>query len=222
MLGHRGCRLGLTRPEIYDVQLRALAEAACAQIAAGARVAPQVLFPMVSAQRELEMLCSRAHAVIQEVARKARCPLEIPLGSMVETPRAALLAAPLASMAGHLSFGTNDLTQTVFGLSRDDAGELLELYERRGILAADPFEVLDTGVGELVRLAVRRARSSRPGVILGICGEQGADPRAVLFAHREGIDYVSCSPYRVPIVRLLAAQAAILEPEAIGRTQRAR
>ena len=205
MLGHRGCRLGITWPEIYEMQARAIFEAA-----AETGAAPEIMVPLVAVGAELE----RIKAVIDEtagtVAAETGRALDYTVGTMIELPRAALRAAEIASAAEFFSFGTNDLTQTAFGISRDDAGSFLGAYRESGILASDPFETLDIdGVGELVRIAAERGRVARPDLKLGICGEHGGDPASVAFCHAIGLDYVSCSPYRVPIARLAAAQAAL-------------
>ena len=211
MLGHRGCRLGITYPEIYEMQATAIFEAAAIVIKEGqGGVSPEIMLPLIATRKELDIL----KAMIDRVGRQVmdRTGIEIPylVGTMIELPRAALCAGEIAETAEFFSFGTNDLTQTVFGLSRDDAASFLGAYQRLGIFEHDPFVTLDpVGVGELVRLAVERGRGSRPGLKLGICGEHGGDPASIRFCHEVGLDYVSCSPYRVPIARLAAAQAAL-------------
>jgi pyruvate,orthophosphate dikinase len=211
MLGHRGCRLGITFPEIYEMQVRALFEAAAAEAAAGRPVRPEVMIPLVGAERELETLVERLGAVARETLEAAGArAVPVVFGTMIEVPRAALRAERIARTAEFFSFGTNDLTQMTFGYSRDDAGSFLPHYVEHGILPDDPFQTLDVeGVGELVRTAVERGRSARPDLKVGICGEHGGDPRSVAFCHEAGLDYVSCSPYRVPVARLAAARAAL-------------
>jgi pyruvate,orthophosphate dikinase len=210
MLGHRGCRLAITYPEIYAMQVRAITEATCQLQREHVDAKPEIMIPLVGHVRELEILRREALAVINEVARSYDQTHRIPIGTMIELPRAALTADEIAGEADFFSFGTNDLTQTVFGLSRDDAGKFLPAYEERGILPIDPFVSLDrVGVGELIRLAVERGRSRRRNLKVGICGEHGGDPDSVMFCHENGLDYVSCSPYRVPIARLAAAHAAL-------------
>jgi pyruvate, orthophosphate dikinase len=210
MLGHRGCRLGITYPEITEMQGRAILEAAVRAMRRGITVKPEIMIPLVSTVKEFD----NQRAIIEEVAERVlggmgeRIPYLI--GTMIELPRAALTAAQIAQSAEFFSFGTNDLTQTTMGLSRDDAGRFLPSYIDRGILADDPFQVLDTeGVGRLVRMAVEDGRKVRPKIKLGICGEHGGEPRSISFCHSLGLDYVSCSPFRVPIARLAAAHAAL-------------
>jgi len=210
MLGHRGCRLGITYPEIYAVQVRAIIEAACDCEERGIKTQPEIMIPLVCDARELailrEVVDSTARQVQKECGRKVRYSV----GTMIEVPRAAMQAGPIAQGADFFSFGTNDLTQTVLALSRDDAGRFLPTYVEKGIFAKDPFVTLDLpGVGALIRSAVHDARVVKPSLKLGICGEHGGDPASVLFCHEIGLDYVSCSPFRVPIARLAAAQAAL-------------
>ena len=211
MLGHRGCRLGITYPEIYEIQMRAVFEAALdvgAEL--GAPVRPEIMLPLIATRGEFDMLRAGIDRVADALAAERGARPVYLLGTMIELPRAALRAGEIAEGAEFFSFGTNDLTQTTFGISRDDAGGFLDEYLRHGILAGDPFVSLDTeGVGELVRIAAERGRETRPDLKLGICGEHGGDPVSVAFCHRVGLDYVSCSPYRVPIARLAAAQAAL-------------
>ena len=212
MLGHRGCRLGITWPEIYEMQARAIFEAA-----AETGAEPEVMVPLVAAGSELERIGAVIDRTAAMVAEETGRALAYSTGTMIELPRAALRAAEIAAAAEFFSFGTNDLTQTAFGISRDDAGSFLGAYRDSGILANDPFETLDIeGVGELVRLAAERGRAARPDLKLGICGEHGGDPASVAFCHEIGLDYVSCSPYRVPIARLAAAQAALTAGEGGG------
>jgi pyruvate,orthophosphate dikinase len=210
MLGHRGCRLGITYPEITEMQARAILEAAVRAMRRGINVKPEIMIPLVSTVKEFD----NQRAVIEEVAERVLGGMgeKIPylIGTMIELPRAALTAAQIAESAEFFSFGTNDLTQTTLGLSRDDAGRFLPSYIDRGILADDPFQVLDTeGVGRLVGIAVEDGRRVRPNIKLGICGEHGGEPRSIAFCHSLGLDYVSCSPFRVPIARLAAAHAAL-------------
>ncbi len=212
MLGHRGCRLGITWPEIYEMQARAIFEAA-----AETGAEPEVMVPLVAAGSELERIGAVIDRTAAMVAEETGRALAYSTGTMIELPRAALRAAEIAAAAEFFSFGTNDLTQTAFGISRDDAGSFLGAYRDSGILANDPFETLDIeGVGELVRLAAERGRATRPDLKLGICGEHGGDPASVAFCHEIGLDYVSCSPYRVPVARLAAAQAALAAGEESG------
>ena len=211
MLGLRGCRLGILFPEIYEMQARAIFEAAL-DVAArtGRTVVPEVMIPLILAARELELIKERVDAVAAEVSAARGEELDYQVGTMIELPRAALRAGEIAAFAEFFSFGTNDLTQMTLGLSRDDSGKFLEPYIRAEIFHGDPFQTLDaSGVGELVQLAAERGRAARPALKLGICGEHGGDPASVAFCERVGLDYVSCSPYRVPIARLAAAQAVL-------------
>ncbi len=208
MLGHRGCRLGITYPEIYEMQVEAIFEAAVNVRAEGVNPLPEIMIPLVGAEREFSDL----KAMINRVAVAVGGAIDYLVGTMIEIPRAALLADQIAGEAEFFSFGTNDLTQLTFGYSRDDAGKFLPEYVAQGILADDPFQSLDQeGTGQLVRLGTERGRSTRPQLKVGICGEHGGDPSSVGFCHEVGLDYVSCSPYRVPIARLAAAQAALAE-----------
>ena len=211
MLGHRGCRLGITFPEIYEMQARAIFEAACEVAAAtGEAPVPEVMVPLVVARRELEILRALIDRVAEDVFAEQGRRVEYLVGSMIELPRAALMAGEIAQEARFFSFGTNDLTQTALGLSRDDAGRFLGAYADKGIFPRDPFVSLDIeGVGELVRIAAERGRAARSDIKLGICGEHGGDPASIAFCEGLGLDYVSASPYRVPIARLAAAQAAL-------------
>ena len=210
MLGHRGCRLGISYPEITEMQGRAILEAAVRAMRRGIRVRPEIMIPLVSTVKEFE----HQRAVIEDVANRVLGgmgeKISYLIGTMIELPRAALTAAEIARSAEFFSFGTNDLTQTTMGLSRDDAGRFLPSYIDRGIFVDDPFQVLDTeGVGKLVSMAVEEGRRVRPDIKLGICGEHGGEPRSIAFCHSLGLDYVSCSPFRVPIARLAAAHAAL-------------
>ncbi|MXO61652.1 pyruvate, phosphate dikinase [Qipengyuania oceanensis] len=211
MLGHRGCRLGITYPEIYEMQARAIFEAAC-EVASesGESVVPEIMIPLVATKRELELLKALVDRVAQEVFADTGTSVDYLVGTMIELPRAALMAGEIAEEASFFSFGTNDLTQTTLGVSRDDAGRFLNAYVDKGIFARDPFVSLDIdGVGQLVSLAAERGRATRPDIKLGICGEHGGDPASIRFCEQTGLDYVSASPYRVPIARLAAAQAAL-------------
>ncbi|MGI9377827.1 MAG: pyruvate, phosphate dikinase [Tsuneonella suprasediminis] len=213
MLGHRGCRLGITYPEIYEMQARAIFEAACdVADASGEAPVPEVMIPLVSTRREVELMKALVDKTAGEVFAEKGRTLEYLVGTMIELPRAALMAGEIAEQATFFSFGTNDLTQTTLGVSRDDAGRFLSTYVDKGIFARDPFVSLDVdGVGQLVQLAAERGRATRPAIKLGICGEHGGDPASIAFCEEVGLDYVSASPYRVPIARLAAAQAALRE-----------
>ena len=211
MLGHRGCRLGISYPEIYEMQARAIFEAA-AEIGRKTHKAPvpEIMIPLVATKRELEITRAMVDRVAQEVFAEGGYHVVYSVGTMIELPRAALTADAIATVADFFSFGTNDLTQTTFGLSRDDAGKFLPLYIEKGIFPKDPFVSIDPdGVGALVRIAVEKGRSVKPDIKLGICGEHGGDPSSIHFCESVGLDYVSCSPYRVPVARLAAAQAAL-------------
>ena len=216
MLGHRGCRLGISYPEIYEMQARAVFEAAAD--AGGAQpVELEIMIPLVVGRRELDILKAAIERVHDAVEAETGAGVAYTIGTMIELPRAALRAGEIAESASFFSFGTNDLTQTAFGISRDDAASFIGDYERAGILPRDPFASLDRdGVGELVRIAAERGRERRPALKLGICGEHGGDPASIAFFEEVGLDYVSCSPYRVPVARLAAAQAAILRADADG------
>jgi pyruvate,orthophosphate dikinase len=210
MLGHRGCRLGVTYPEIYEMQARAIFEAAVEVGKTGAAPVPEIMIPLVGIKRELDITRAQIEKVAKAVFEETGTTIEYSVGTMIELPRAALTADSIAEAADFFSFGTNDLTQTVFGLSRDDAGKFLPSYVDQGILPKDPFVSIDVdGVGFLVRIAAEKGRSTKPGLKLGICGEHGGDPASITFCESVGLDYVSCSPYRVPVARLAAAQAAI-------------
>ncbi|BEH09106.1 MULTISPECIES: pyruvate, phosphate dikinase [Geobacter] len=213
MLGHRGCRLGLSFPEIYDMQVQAIMEAACELTKnEGFSIVPEIMIPLVGVVTELARLRENTVRVCEEVIAACGVKVEYLIGTMIELPRAALTADEIAREAEFFSFGTNDLTQTTFGLSRDDAGKFLPFYVESGLLEEDPFVSLDqNGVGQLVKVAVEKGRATRPGIKLGICGEHGGDPSSVIFCHRIGLDYVSCSPFRVPIARLAAAHAVLVE-----------
>ena len=212
MLGHRGCRLSVTYPEILEMQVRAITEAAILCKGKKIEAHPEIMIPLVGTAAELKMLRDLAEETIASTiaAKKFKGKLDISIGTMIEIPRAALTADQVAEHADFFSFGTNDLTQMTFGYSRDDVASFLPEYRRKEILLADPFESLDTvGVGQLVEMGVTKGRSTKDDLKIGICGEHGGDPSSVDFCHRVGLNYVSCSPFRVPIARLAAAQAAI-------------
>jgi pyruvate,orthophosphate dikinase len=215
MLGHRGCRLGITYPEIYEMQAVAIFEAAAAVMReTGEAVEPEIMMPLIATKREFDILKAMVDRVAGEIGEKTGVNVPYLVGTMIELPRAALLAGKIAESAEFFSFGTNDLTQTVYGISRDDSASFLGSYQKAGIFERDPFVSIDTeGVGEMVRIAAERGRATRPGIKLGICGEHGGDPASIAFCESIGLDYVSCSAYRVPIARLAAAQAAIGERE---------
>ncbi len=207
MLGHRGCRLGVTFPEIYEMQARAIFEAALSLATAPV---PEIMIPLVATKRELELMKAVVDKAAEAVFAEAGRRIEYLVGTMIELPRAALRAGEIAEAGQFFSFGTNDLTQTTLGVSRDDAARFLSAYVEQGIYARDPFVSLDVeGVGELVQLAADRGRATRPDIKLGICGEHGGDPSSIAFCEQVGLDYVSASPYRVPIARLAAAQSAL-------------
>jgi pyruvate,orthophosphate dikinase len=210
MLGHRGCRLGISFPEITEMQARAIIQAAITCKTNGVIIFPEIMIPLVADVNEL----ARQREVVDRVARdeikKAGVTVEYSVGTMIELPRAALTADEIAEQADFFSFGTNDLTQTAFGLSRDDAGRFLPFYVSSGIFECDPFVTIDRkGVGALITIAAEKGKATRSDLKLGICGEHGGDPDSVEFCHQAGLDYVSCSPFRVPVARLAAAQAAI-------------
>ncbi|WCR12519.1 pyruvate, phosphate dikinase [Paracoccus stylophorae] len=210
MLGMRGVRLGITVPEIYDMQARAIFEATVDASRTGAPVVPEIMIPLVSAMREVELVKNRVDAVAAAVRNERHSDFTYRLGVMVETPRAALRAGDIAAHSAFLSFGTNDLTQMTYGLSRDDAGRFMGIYVGQGVYAEDPFHILDQdGVGELLLIGAQRAREQSPGITISVCGEHGGNPESIAFCHKAGFDYVSCSPFRVPVARLAGAQAAI-------------
>jgi pyruvate,orthophosphate dikinase len=222
MLGHRGCRLGITYPEITEMQARAIFEAAVQVAKKGVKVIPEVMIPLIGSVKELENQKAIVVKIAEEVLKAAGMKrLKYMVGTMIEIPRAALTADLVAKEAEFFSFGTNDLTQTAMGLSRDDYTKFSKHYEELKIFKADPFAVLDQeGVGKLVQMAVKLGRETRPDLEVGICGEHGGEPSSVEFCYRVGMNYVSCSPYRVPIARLAAAQAAITGggQSEVGRT----
>jgi pyruvate, orthophosphate dikinase len=211
MLGHRGCRLGISHPEITRMQARALFEAAC-DVAEATKRAPKVeiMIPLIATKRELDLQEAVVRAVAREVFAERKRKIPYLLGTMIELPRSALTAAEIARTAEFFSFGTNDLTQTTYGISRDDIGKFLPAYLEQKIFTDDPFATLDReGVGRLMQIACTEGRKSRPRLKLGICGEHGGDPRSIAFCHELGLEYVSCSPFRIPLARLAAAQAAL-------------
>ncbi|MBU6425469.1 MAG: pyruvate, phosphate dikinase [Rhodospirillales bacterium] len=211
MLGHRGCRLGISFPEIYEMQARAIFEAAIEVSKTAKAPVPEIMIPLISTKKELDITRAQVEATAKAVFVETGKTIEYSVGTMIELPRAALMAGEIAGAADFFSFGTNDLTQTVFGLSRDDAGKFLPTYVEKAILPKDPFVSIDIeGVGELVRIAAEKGRAVKPKLKLGICGEHGGDPASIAFCEKVGLDYVSCSPYRVPVARLAAAQAAVL------------
>jgi pyruvate,orthophosphate dikinase len=224
MLGHRGCRLGVTYPDIYRMQVRAITEAACVVDAEGISVLPEIMIPLVSHHGELARLRAQAEAVIEEVRSQfAGSGVRPSIGTMIEVPRACLTADVIAREADFFSFGTNDLTQMGYALSRDDSGKFLPDYVDAGILEDDPFVSIDEeGIGELVKMGAEKGRATKPNLKLGICGEHGGDPKSVKFFARIGLDYVSCSPFRVPAARLAAAQAAIEAIQATEPSKRSR
>ncbi len=212
MLGHRGCRLAIAYPEICEMQARAIFEAQAEIMKEGKKAFPEVMVPLVSLKKELQVQKEIIDRVAKEVMKEQGIDLPYMVGTMIELPRACMIADEIAEEAEFFSFGTNDLTQTTYGFSRDDAGTFLDIYMRQGVLEQDPFVSIDQdGVGELVQIGVERGRKTRPDIKLGICGEHGGDPASVAFCHRIGLTYVSCSPYRVPIARLAAAQAALAD-----------
>jgi pyruvate,orthophosphate dikinase len=213
MLGHRGCRLAITYPEVYDMQVQAIMEAACELVRDEQfEIIPEIMIPLVAHVNELRILRANAVKVADEVCQRYGIKVDYLIGTMIELPRAALTADAIAEAADFFSFGTNDLTQTTYGLSRDDAGNFLPDYVERGVLKKDPFVALDQrGVGQLVQMGFDKGRATRPELKVGICGEHGGEPSSVIFCHKIGLDYVSCSPYRVPVARLAAAHAALSE-----------
>jgi len=212
MLGHRGCRLGIVFPEITAMQARAIFEAACEVKKQGIDVKPEIMIPLVGHVKELEDQKRVVDEVACQVFEEQGEQVFYHVGTMIEVPRGAITADEVARVAEFFSFGTNDLTQTVFGISRDDAAKFLHEYLEKGIWEHDPFERLDRrGVGELMRIGIQKGRSTRADLKIGICGEHGGEPTSIEFCHQAGLDYVSCSPFRVPVARLAAAQAAIRE-----------
>jgi pyruvate,orthophosphate dikinase len=212
MLGHRGCRLGVTYPEVYEMQVQAIVEAACAVQKAGTKVSPEIMIPLVGHSGEMKKMESLARRIAEGVVEREKVELDYMVGTMIELPRACLVADEIAKNAEFFSFGTNDLTQTTYGLSRDDIGRFLPDYIDQGLYSIDPFVSIDQeGMGQLMKIGLEKGRSQRKGLKVGICGEHGGETASVIFCHEIGMDYVSCSPYRVPIARLAAAQAAVFE-----------
>jgi len=210
MLGHRGCRLGITYPEITAMQARAIIEAACMVEKEGIKVIPEIMIPLVGNVKELKAQKDIVVNVAEEVKKEYKSNLEYMIGTMIELPRAAMTADEIAKEAEFFSFGTNDLTQTTFGFSRDDVGPILKTYMEKGILKDDPFATVDqAGVGRLIKIAIEDAKKVNDKIELGVCGEHGGDPASIDFFNKNGLDYVSCSPYRVPVARLAAAQSEI-------------
>jgi pyruvate,orthophosphate dikinase len=210
MLGHRGCRLAISFPEIAEMQARAIFEAAANVLKKGTPVAPEVMVPLVGFARELQLQADIIHAVAKAVQKEKGVKIKYLVGTMIEVPRGAVTADEIAEVAEFFSFGTNDLTQTTLGMSRDDSGSFLPNYQEQDIIAQNPFAVIDQiGVGALMEIAVERGRKTRKNIKLGICGEHGGEPSSVKFCHTLGLNYVSCSPFRVPTARLAAAQAAL-------------
>ncbi|MDI3280688.1 MAG: pyruvate, phosphate dikinase [Bacillota bacterium] len=210
MLGHRGCRLGITYPEIYEMQVQAIMEAATELAREGVSVHPEIMVPLVGTKREMRLLYEQIRSVAEAVLARSGVKVEYKIGTMIEVPRAALVADQIAEDAEFFSFGTNDLTQMTFGYSRDDAGKFLPVYIDQGILEKDPFQSIDQeGVGQLVQMGVERGRTARPNLKCGVCGEHGGDPASIFFFHQVGLDYVSCSPYRVPVARMATAHAEL-------------
>jgi len=210
MLGHRGCRLGITYPEIYGMQVRAIMEAACIVREQGVQVAPEIMIPLTGTVGEMKLTYENTKKVADGVLAEMGVPVKYLIGTMIEVPRAAVIADQIARDAEFFSFGTNDLTQMTFGYSRDDVAKFLPDYLQKGLLPHDPFSVLDQeGVGELIRMGIERGRRTRPDLKVGICGEHGGEPSSVEFCHRVNMTYVSCSPFMIPIARLSAAQARI-------------
>jgi pyruvate,orthophosphate dikinase len=222
MLGHRGCRLGITYPEITEMQARAIFEAAVAVSKQGVKVFPEVMIPLTATLKEMANQAAIVRRVADEVFKEKEHKVDYLVGTMIELPRAALVADEIAKEAEFFSFGTNDLTQTTFGFSRDDVNKILPTYLEEGILKQDPFAALDQeGVGQLIKMATERGRKTRPNLKVGICGEHGGEPSSVEFCHRVGLNYVSCSPFRVLTARLAAAQAAAADALKVegGRTK---
>jgi pyruvate,orthophosphate dikinase len=215
MLGHRGCRLGIAYPEISEMQARAVFEAAAEVQKQGLKCRPEIMIPLVGFPKELQLQLEVVHRVAHEVSKERKTRFDYLVGTMIEVPRGALVAGEIAKEAQFFSFGTNDLTQTCLGMSRDDSGSFLPAYAELEIVKKNPFASIDqSGVGQLMQMACERGRKTRPDIKLGICGEHGGDPESVKFCHRLGLSYVSCSPYRVPVARLAAAQAALEEKKA--------
>jgi len=217
MLGHRGCRQGITYPEISEMQAQAIMEAACELAQKGKKVEPEIMIPLVGHINELSYTKKRVIQVVDKVIKETGVNVDYKIGTMIELPRAALTADQIATEADFFSFGTNDLTQTTFGFSRDDIGNFLGFYTDNNILPIDPFVAIDRdGVGELMKIGAKKGRKVKPDLKLGICGEHGGEPSSIEFCHRIGLNYVSCSPFRVPVARLAAAQAQLKENKEKG------
>jgi pyruvate,orthophosphate dikinase len=215
MLGHRGCRLGITSPKIYGMQVRAIMEAACTVAEQGGRVEPEIMIPLTGTVGEMKVTYKQTKEIADGIVAEKGVAVRYTIGTMIEVPRAALIADKIAQDAEFFSFGTNDLTQMTFGYSRDDVAKFLPDYLQKGLLSHDPFAVIDQeGVGELIKIGIERGRRTRPDLKIGICGEHGGEPTSVEFCHRVGMTYVSCSPFMIPIARLSAAQARIRSREA--------
>ncbi|KRO60271.1 MAG: hypothetical protein ABS01_02800 [Pelagibacteraceae bacterium BACL5 MAG-120705-bin12] len=210
MLGHRGCRLGISFPEIYEMQCRAIFEALCELKNKKIKAAfPEIMIPLVSTEAEIKIMKDLVVRIAQEVQKQNKVKIDYMVGTMIELPRAAIKAKEIAKHAEFFSFGTNDLTQTTFGISRDDSGKFLNDYLDNKIFSIDPFISIDEGVGDLIKIAIERGKQQNKNLKLGICGEHGGDPKSIDFCSKAGLDYVSCSPYRVPVARLAAAQAEL-------------
>ena len=210
MLGHRGCRLGISFPEIYEMQCRAIFEALAELKKEKIKSAfPEIMIPLVSTEAEIKIMKDLVIRIASEVQKEHKLKIEFMVGTMIELPRAAIKAKDIAKHAEFFSFGTNDLTQTTFGISRDDSGKFLNDYLDNKIFSIDPFISIDDGVGDLIKIAVEKGKSQNKNIKLGICGEHGGDPNSILFCSKAGLNYVSCSPYRVPVARLAAAQAEL-------------
>jgi pyruvate,orthophosphate dikinase len=223
MLGFRGCRLGIKYPEITRMQARAVFEAAAQCVKEKIKCRPEIMIPLVGFKKELDLQVAIIHEVARQVQAEKKVKLTYTVGTMIEIPRGALTADEIAQTAEFFSFGTNDLTQTTLGMSRDDSGSFLGPYQEAEIVKKNPFATIDqTGVGQLMQIAIEKGRRTRPDIKLGICGEHGGDPDSVKFCHRIGLTYVSCSPFRVPVARLAAAQAAIEEKRAAGKARAAK
>ena len=216
MLGLRGVRLGIVVPGLFALQIRAVAEASAQRLRDGGNPHAEIMIPLAASVMELHLIRDEAEEILAQVAKEQGVELQIPIGAMIELPRAALTAERMAGVAEFFSFGTNDLTQTTWGFSRDDVeGAFFNQYTERGVINISPFETLDaTGVGRLVQMAVEEGRLGRPDITLGVCGEHGGDPESIHFFHKVGLDYVSCSPFRVPVARLEAGRAAVLSDTA--------
>jgi pyruvate,orthophosphate dikinase len=223
MLGFRGCRLGIVFPEITEMQARAIFEAACIVKKEGIEVYPEIMIPLVGFKKELDLQAAVVHAAAKTVFKEQGITIEYLVGTMIELPRAAMAAAEIAETAQFFSFGTNDLTQTGLGMSRDDYGSFINQYQELEVVKKDPFQVIDfAGIGKLMEIGVQGGRSTKKDLKVGICGEHGGEPDSVKFCHKIGLNYVSCSPYRVPVARLAAAQAVLEEQAARAKAKAAK